>query len=112
MRLIDADLLIKSLSESHEKAVEWYENARDNEIKARAEGAVSAFIESILRVKGMIEAEPVRHGRWIAEERDSWSGGGAYICSACGYGYSWGGFFEANDFNYCPNCGAKMDGGE
>ena len=59
-----------------------------------------------------IEAEPVRHGRWKAEERDSWSGGGAYICSACGYGYSWGGFFEANDFNYCPNCGAKMDGGE
>jgi DNA-directed RNA polymerase subunit RPC12/RpoP len=47
------------------------------------------------------------HGKWIKHE---WG----YSCSVCG---------ESNDYaydnnihkftdNYCPNCGAKMDGGE
>lgn len=56
-----------------------------------------------------IEAEPVRRGRWIEHKSKDWSGGGAYICSVCGYGYSWAGFHEANEFTYCPNCGAKME---
>ena len=48
--------------------------------------------------------EPVRHGRWIEthEVLD-------YIkCSECGKDWC----TVANDtetFNYCPNCGAKMD---
>ena len=50
-----------------------------------------------------IEAEPVRHGRWVpTPECDScW-------CSCCKKQYT--GFF-ASWWNYCPNCGVKMDGG-
>ena len=56
-----------------------------------------------------IEAEPVRRGRWIDYKSRDWSGGGAWKCSSCGYGYSWAGYHEANEFSYCPNCGAKME---
>ena len=44
---------------------------------------------------------PVRHGRWI----DAREYCGDYMCSNCEALYG------TNKFNYCPNCGAKMDGG-
>ena len=53
----------------------------------------------------LIEVAPVRHGRWI--EQQKYTFGVMYDCSICDNrildnGHSW---------NYCPNCGAKMDGG-
>ena len=50
-----------------------------------------------------VDAAPVRHGRWIEQEKYDF--GTMYDCSICGNrildnGHSW---------NYCPNCGAKMD---
>ena len=54
--------------------------------------------------KGIIvDVAPVRHGRWIEQEKYTF--GTMYDCSICGNrildnGHSW---------NYCPNCGAKMD---
>ena len=36
----------------------------------------------------------VKHGRWMGT-----------VCSACGESFS-----EYYDCNYCPNCGARMDG--
>ena len=59
------------------------------------------------RVKQMMEHyAPVRHGRWIEQEKYTF--GVMYDCSICDNrildnGHSW---------NYCPNCGAKMDGGD
>ena len=51
------------------------------------------------------DVAPVRHGRWI--EYQKYTFGVMYDCSICDdrildNGHSW---------NYCPNCGAKMDGG-
>ena len=43
-----------------------------------------------------IEAEPVRHGRWIKQEN------GMNVCSVCGVK-------RVSRFNFCGNCGAKMD---
>ena len=56
-----------------------------------------------------IDAEPVRHGRWIHTTREDSDWGGTfhrYTCSACRWSMGdnptgWGLF--------CPNCGAKMD---
>ena len=49
-----------------------------------------------------IDAEPVKHGRWIKNPpTEAWE----YHCSLCG---------TQEDYkeNYCRNCGARMDGGE
>ena len=57
--------------------------------------------------KGIIvDVAPVRHGRWV--EKEKYTFGIMYDCSLCenrilDNGHPW---------NYCPNCGAKMDGGE
>ena len=53
-----------------------------------------------------IEAEPVKHGEWEAHKKTV--GEMMYIkgmkCSECNHTYTIRG-----DWNYCPNCGAKMD---
>lgn len=57
------------------------------------------------------DAQTVQHGRWIAEDEDYEDS--IYICSACGYEFIiTAGDLESNELNYCPRCGAKMDGGE
>ena len=47
------------------------------------------------------DVEPVKHGRWGSNGiQDSMLS----ACSVCGFGCG------AYSFQYCPNCGAKMDG--
>lgn len=41
----------------------------------------------------------VKHGKWK-------KGGNEKTCSVCKFIY----YSNNDDFNYCPNCGAKMDG--
>ena len=57
-------------------------------------------------IKGMKSADvaPVRHGRWVthSDRPDS------LICSVCKCGFD---MWKHDPHNYCPNCGAKMDGG-
>lgn len=45
----------------------------------------------------------VRHGRWKAS-------GGLLECQNCGEIYSTLGGNEGKAWNYCPDCGARMDG--
>lgn len=51
------------------------------------------------------DVAPVVHGQWI-EDHD-------YLkCPECGVMVKWDfTFFDIGNWNYCPNCGAKMDGG-
>ena len=51
----------------------------------------------------------VVHGRWLDGAEDFTCGQHNAECSICHCYISWSGCDE--DFNYCPNCGAKMDGG-
>ncbi len=46
---------------------------------------------------------PVVHGEWVQTEAPFMNE--CEDCSVCGYRTVWG-----HRFNYCPNCGAKMDG--
>jgi hypothetical protein len=69
-------------------------------------GSVTRFIiKSILKDAPTIEAEPVRHSRWVKD-----SDGDEYCenCSRYMPVREVTGDPSAND--YCPNCGAKMDG--
>ena len=51
-----------------------------------------------------IEAEPVRHGRWIHGKR--YYEMDECDCSECGQRMTTG---AGQRMAYCPNCGAKMD---
>lgn len=60
-----------------------------------------------------IEAEPVRHGRWINDPPYRTFGGDwlkAQMCSECRAYYVSNGNTPYSNHNYCPHCGAKMDG--
>lgn len=58
--------------------------------------------KSIIKVLNYLERISAVHGHWI--ERDAYVGH-LIICSRCDCYYD----ADADDFNYCPNCGAKMD---
>ena len=52
-----------------------------------------------------IEYKEVKHGEWIV------CGDGKYVphmCSVCGKTAKL--WYNNKPYNYCPNCGAKMDG--
>lgn len=54
------------------------------------------------------DVAPVKHGRWKLEE--NWETGyGVYVhvCTACNAITP----VNVSRYKYCPNCGAKMDGG-
>lgn len=65
----------------------------------------------------LINAESVRHGQWIKSKTEKLYFGygmeGYYdypeLCSVCYYDATENGCGVGN---YCPNCGAKMDGGK
>ena len=67
----------------------------------------------VVQMAPAVEAEPVRHGRWeivIVSTSNPYESEIEEKCSLCGrfvqrYGT------QPQD-NYCPNCGARMDGGE
>lgn len=48
-----------------------------------------------------VDAEPVRHGKWIYRDDGLTYWWECSICSDC----------ESKKSPYCPNCSAKMDGG-
>lgn len=66
---------------------------------SRAQNDVLMWLEEQIPKIPSADVEPVRHGRWE---------GKTYKCSLCG---KWVDPLQGDaDMNYCPNCGAKMDG--
>ena len=61
----------------------------------------------ILREAPTIDVALVRHGRWVSVPHKL-----ARVCSVCNrdepYKFA---NINADVYDYCPNCGAKMDGG-
>ena len=62
------------------------------------------FEAAILKIQAA-DVAPVRHGRW--EEA---SDGDGIVCPSCRTDFCTI-IYDTEHFNYCPNCGAKMDGG-
>ena len=107
MRRIDADALKDLIYES------WggdpaYHTARYGQLKTETEAKAEyacLMLENI-DAQPTIEAEPRKHGRWkvlhgVLAGDDIYGDMGE--CSNCGLhlrNYEW---------DYCPNCGAKMD---
>ena len=86
MRLIDADALLKEMRVSGKAAYMVVQDAP------------------------AIEAEPVRHGRWVGiKGMAPPEYHGKHRCSIC-YARALERKFYEELSDYCPNCGAKMDG--
>lgn len=86
-------------------------------LRAKAEmGRLSEYSVCFDNVAKMIEllpaadVEEVEHGKWMGKQLDNFR---KYevTCSNCGWiGIeNYDSYNDPSDFNYCPNCGAKMD---
>lgn len=89
MRLIDAEEL---------------ERLFNAQIEQGATDAFDAF-DDALQDALTIDAAPVVHGRWVRIGDDKRGRGGIFRCSACDKCFP-------HTSKFCPNCGAKMDGGD
>ena len=95
-RLIDADKLKRKCQKVASEA--W-----KMKIKASIETTLNQFIDWIDQAEP-VDAVPVRHGRWIDETFKPWGlVHHPYKCDQCGD------HSEAPS-DYCPHCGALMDG--
>ena len=102
MRLIDADKLKKSM----ERMLCTGKEPND-------ERYTCDVVCCVIDEAPSVDAEPVQHGRWeivIVSTSNPYESEIEEKCSLCGrfvqrYGT------QPQD-NYCPNCGAKMDGGK
>lgn len=59
-----------------------------------------------------IDAEPVRHGHWIAYEDETMICATKFVCSACRESFSSSELTDKEFYEmmkHCPNCGVKMD---
>lgn len=83
------------------------------EVHCAIVGIVKLLKEEISKIPAA-DVAPVRHGRWIEQEDQMLDV--YYTCSACKEDFyiETTGYTEKDMFlyTYCPNCGAKMDGGE
>ena len=99
MRLIDADALIDNIPQAD----------LNNDKKISKCGAIADMVLLVCDAP-TIDAVPVVRGEWIQKHHiTSFSNmtltGTFPTCSLCGY--AWLGV--AQNTNYCPNCGAKME---
>lgn len=89
-RYIDIDAILKRFEEIH-----WNESDLLNCYNAD-------WIVSFIETQPTADVQEVRHGKWQLDRFDNaWCS----VCHHCGSNNA-----EVSD--YCPNCGAKMDGGK
>ncbi len=99
MRLIDADALFINL---------------DDMMAVSPTGYIHGdTVADMISDAPTVEAEPVGYGKWVDPEafKRPWFRHHIFKCSVCGNTLDMDGVNAGRgDANYCPNCGAKMDG--
>lgn len=93
MRLIDADALRQAMYH------ETFEVDSDKQKWDSGCWIRYKMFENAIENAPTIEAEPVKHGRWIEMPY-------SFTCSVCGVIRAKG---TTGKYNYCPKCGAKME---
>ena len=98
MRLIDAEAFLKTEIDRCGSAPLVGTCTSDNE-----------YLSERLKKAPTIEIKPVVHAHWVTEQETEEINRYdlTYCCSACGH-CDWD-CTESEGFEYCPNCGAKMD---
>ena len=82
-------------------AVALLNNVDSWELDRYSKQYVKKMIKS-MKIEGI---ERIRHGHWGKLYTNN------YKCSVCGSWWTDDGDTYLIDFNYCPHCGAKLDGG-
>ena len=100
-----------SRAEFRRSLIIWAEKLH---IAGECGGCEAELLQAVVKMvdaQAAVDAEPVRHGEW---KRDGEVYDDAtWVCSVCGEPWSlFYGTPEENGMHYCPNCGAKMDGGK
>lgn len=96
MRLIDADANKATMLKCAENP---------ESMKARL---CYLFAARIFEEAPTVDAVPVVHAYWTTKR--TWQHDGEIYCSACDHDAPTEGDYRQVKTNYCPNCGAKMDG--
>jgi len=108
-RTIDADAVTSILEEWEEQACDGTENDGSDGTTRVLHPVPTTTREMIdlIADQPTIEAEPVKHGRWVETEDGEWECTNckdAVVICVCGKDVT-------RHKAVCPNCGAKMDGG-
>ncbi len=97
MRLIDADKIMADIATAERSTSKDY---------------TLLSIARYISIQPTIDAEPVKHGKWVKDGEAS----ALYKCSKCGTLCSLVGYANCipieqmnKTMKYCNNCGAKMD---
>lgn len=88
MRLIDAKRLEANIKEA------FLENP-----------VVMGIMLRWIRKQPTADVAPVVHGRWVTHYRSGTTVSAGYVSTCCD-------MWNNRKSNYCPNCGARMDGDE
>lgn len=74
-------------------------------------GSDGAAAMDIVAATPAADVAPVVHGRWDDSGRYTFPGGGTAVrCTECGCALTVS-EYHLNNWNYCPVCGARMNGG-
>ena len=105
------DLISKSAAQAINVLPKCYRNYQTDNLDDAYE---KGWEDALFSLNALPTVDPVKHGKWIRTSPTAWK----WTCSCCkkddAYAYSAGESFEPDVLQdlFCPNCGAKMDGGE
>ena len=85
---------------TREEAVEWMLFQKEQVIAMSDDKPGTLTVAYDMAIEAL-KAEPVKHGEWKCM-----ADCGVTECDQCGWSIE----EYVGDYNFCPNCGAKMDG--
>jgi len=111
MRLIDADEIAHEANQGIILALTSLPNNQKRELLI----LICKFIQDTIEIAPTVDAVPVKHGYWEEVKCKTILDKAVFShtlkCSECGK-WKFGNVLLTQRFYYCPNCGAKMEGGD
>ena len=101
VRLIDANVLLKTLSDLKYECI-------NQKQKAACNAVLHDFMPQIINDEPTIEAQPVKHGKWVELPKALNPNELPCQCSNCKHVVSF--YYGYPKSKFCDECGAKMDG--
>ena len=101
----------EALKERFRKRIKWLEkDVHDQYSLGLFHGC--EYDADLINEPPAADVAPVRHGRWITTSGQAFPWSSQLLCyfhkhEECGFQYV---DMKENGYNFCPHCGAKMDG--